>query len=39
MNLDLRPLAVGELFDRAFVLYRRHFSLFVGITSAPVCLR
>jgi hypothetical protein len=35
MPLDLRPLAVGELFDRAFVLYRRHFSLFVGITSVP----
>ena len=35
MSLDLRPLAVGELFDRAFVLYRRHFSLFVGITSVP----
>jgi hypothetical protein len=35
MPLDLRPLAVGELFDRAFVLYRRHFSLFVGITAVP----
>ena len=35
MSLDLRPLAVGELFDRAFVLYRRHFPLFVGITSVP----
>jgi hypothetical protein len=35
MTLDLRPLAVGELFDRAFVLYRRHFWLFVGITSLP----
>ena len=35
MPLDLRPLALGELFDRAFVLYRRHFSLFVGITAVP----
>jgi hypothetical protein len=35
MSLDLRPLALGELFDRAFVLYRRHFWLFVGITSIP----
>jgi hypothetical protein len=35
MTLDLRPLAVGELFDRAFVLYRRHFPLFVGITAVP----
>lgn len=24
-SLDLRPLAIGELFDRAFMLYRRHF--------------
>jgi hypothetical protein len=35
MPLELRPLAVGELFDRAVVLYRRHFWLFVGITSIP----
>jgi hypothetical protein len=35
MNLDLRPLTLGELFDRAFVLYRRHFWLFVGITAIP----
>ena len=33
--LDLRPLALGELFDRAFVLYRRHFWLFVGVTAVP----
>jgi hypothetical protein len=35
MALDLRPLTLGELFDRAFVLYRRHFWLFVGITAIP----
>ncbi len=35
MTLDLRPLSLGELFDRAFVLYRRHFWLFVGITAIP----
>ena len=35
MTLDLRPLAMGELIDRAVVLYRRHFSLFVGITAIP----
>jgi hypothetical protein len=35
MPLDLRPLSLGELFDRAFVLYRRHFWLFVGITAIP----
>ena len=33
--LDLRPLALGELFDRAFMLYRRHFWLFVGLTAVP----
>ena len=33
--MDLRPLSIGELFDRAFVLYRRHFWLFVGITALP----
>ncbi|HJR60564.1 MAG TPA: hypothetical protein VJ813_14230 [Vicinamibacterales bacterium] len=35
MPLDLRPLTLGELFDRAFMLYRRHFWLFVGITAIP----
>ena len=34
-QLDLRPLSIGELFDRAFVLYRRHFWLFVGLTAVP----
>jgi hypothetical protein len=34
-QLDLRPLSIGELFDRAFVLYRRHFFLFVGLTAVP----
>lgn len=35
MSLDLRPLSLGELVDRAFMLYRRHFKLFVGITAVP----
>jgi len=35
MTLDLRPLTLGELFDRAFMLYRRHFWLFVGVTAVP----
>jgi hypothetical protein len=35
MSFDLRPLTLGELFDRAFVMYRRHFWLFVGITAIP----
>lgn len=34
-RVDLRPLSIGELFDRVFVLYRRHFWLFVGITAVP----
>jgi hypothetical protein len=35
MHLDLRPLNVGELFDRAFTLYRRNLWLFVGIIALP----
>ena len=35
MNLDLRPLTVGEVFDRAFTLYKRNLWLFVGITAIP----
>ena len=35
MALDLRPLALGELLDRAFTLYRRHFRLFVGLMAIP----
>lgn len=34
-NLDLRPLSLGELLDRCFTLYRRHFFLFVGIVGLP----
>jgi hypothetical protein len=35
MSLDLRPLRLGELLDRIFTLYRRHFLLFVGIMAIP----
>jgi hypothetical protein len=35
MAIDLRPLSLGELLDRAFSLYRRHFWLFVGIMALP----
>lgn len=35
MPMDLRPLTLGELLDRAFVLYRRHLLLFVGIMAVP----
>lgn len=31
IDLDLRPLSLGEILDRTFSLYRRHFILFVGI--------
>ena len=35
VNLDLRPLSVGEILDRTFTLYRRNFLLFIGITALP----
>jgi hypothetical protein len=38
MSMDLRPLALGELLDRAFTLYRRHFRLFVGVMAVPSVL-
>lgn len=28
---ELRPLSLGEILDRSFAIYRRHFWLFVGI--------
>jgi hypothetical protein len=34
-TLDLRPLSLGELLDRTFFLYRRHFLLFAGISAIP----
>jgi hypothetical protein len=38
MPLDLRPLTLGELFDRAFTMYRRNLWVFVGITAVPAVL-
>lgn len=35
MSMDLRPLSLGELLDRAFTLYRRHLWLFVGVMAVP----
>lgn len=35
MALDLRPLTLAELLDRAFGLYRRHLWLFIGIMAVP----
>jgi hypothetical protein len=32
---ELRPLALGELLDRTFRLYRNHFWLFAGIMLVP----
>jgi hypothetical protein len=32
---ELRPLNLGELLDRTFALYRRHFWLFLGIMAIP----
>ena len=37
-QLDLRPLSLGEILDRTFSLYRRHFVLFLGITAIPQLL-
>jgi hypothetical protein len=38
MPLDLRPLTLGELLDRSFGLFRRHFWLFVGLMALPSVL-
>jgi hypothetical protein len=37
-GFELRPLSLGELLDRAFLLYRRNFWLFAGIMVIPMCL-
>jgi len=34
-TIELRPLSLGELLDRTFSLYRKHFWLFVGIMAVP----
>lgn len=34
-SFELRPLAIGELLDRAFTLFKRHVLLFVGIMAVP----
>ncbi|MGC2333253.1 MAG: glycerophosphoryl diester phosphodiesterase membrane domain-containing protein [Candidatus Acidiferrales bacterium] len=34
-TVDLRPLSLGELLDRTFSLYRKHFWVFVGIMAIP----
>jgi hypothetical protein len=35
MTTSLRPMSLGELLDRSFYLYRKHFVLFVGIIALP----
>jgi hypothetical protein len=35
MATGLRPLGLGELLDRSFFLYRKHFLLFVAIAALP----
>ncbi len=35
MANELRPLSLGEILDRSFTLYRRHFWLFIGIMALP----
>lgn len=37
-TMDLRPLSLGEILDRTFTLYRRHFLLFLGISAIPQVL-
>src|ERR1700745_4230631 len=37
-QVDLRPLTLGEILDRTFTMYRRHFPLWVGITAVPQVL-
>jgi hypothetical protein len=36
--MDLRPLTLAELLDRAFALYRKHLWVFVGIMALPAVL-
>jgi len=38
MTTALRPMSLGELLDRSFFLYRKHFALFVGIIALPYLL-
>jgi hypothetical protein len=35
MTTSLRPMNLGELLDRSFFLYRKHFAMFVGIVALP----
>lgn len=35
MTTALRPLSLGELLDRTFTLYRRHFVVFIALVALP----
>lgn len=37
-GMELRPLSLGEILDRTFWLYRRHFLLFFGLSAIPQVL-
>lgn len=37
-GFELRPLSIGEILDRAFLMYRRHMLLFLGIAAVPQLL-
>jgi hypothetical protein len=37
-GFELRPLSLGEILDRAFLMYRRHLLLFLGIAAIPQLL-
>ncbi len=37
-GFELRPLSLGEILDRAFLMYRRHMLLFLGIAALPQLL-
>jgi hypothetical protein len=38
VHFDLRPLSLGELLDRTFALYKKHFSLFITIMLVPMAI-
>ena len=38
MNIELRPLRLGEILDRTFQLYRARFPLFLGIAAVSTIL-
>ena len=38
MSEYLRPMTVGEVFDRSVQLFRTNFRLFIGVAAAPVAV-